>query len=398
MRARRNERVILWDGMLDVDGYESLARHFASRGRRVILVGSSYRQSDALAVPSTNLIAAPSELSASELERLSTFLGGFEQRLAGLSKLASFDSTFLVFLYRLLPPARTSVREGVLRELEQTERMIVERASESSVQHEPRTALGWAMLESGLLSELQFDSVSPAGNPGEQFSVVEDFTSLTMVAAQFGLAVPLELILRATGRDGRANLSRLLTDIDLVRWIEDPAGNFLLGARSRLEAQLIARTRFGTLATEIGYVRRLLLQVTDLDAALSGRAEVAFAIELLRGSEHRARTPNVIFLSFEQLPMPFEISGRNTGSQIRGSCCKRRTSCGSGPRASSEIRPPPRMREGRHCRALPRQRLSCASRRIWHPASRRGGCRIICESNCVRISPQGRRRSMLPKM
>jgi hypothetical protein len=274
--------VILWDGMLDVDGYESLARHFASRGRRVILVGSSYRQSDALAAHSTNLIAAPSELSASELERLSIFLGGFEERLAGLSKLASYDSTFLVFLYRLLPPARTSVRAGVLRELEQTERTIVERASLSAVQHEPRTALGWAMLESGLLSELQFDSVSNAGNPGEQFSVVEDFTSLTMVAAQFGLAVPLELILRATGRDGRANLSRLLTDIDLVRWIEDPAGNFLLGARSRLEAQLIARTRFGTLVTEIDYVRRLLLQVTDSDAALSGRAEVAFAIELLR--------------------------------------------------------------------------------------------------------------------
>lgn len=284
--------VLVWDGMLELDTYEGLAQFFASRGRRVVIVGSSYRLPDAVPRRRPNLLAAPSDLSPDELERLSTFLAEFDERLARVSRLAEFDSTFLVYLYRLLPPTRAAVRSGVLRELERTERSIVARATSSRIDHEPGTALGWALLDAGLLPDLELGARSRVAVPGEQFSVIEDLTSLIMVAAQFGLAVPLELLLRTSGREGYANLAKLLDDVDLVRWIEDPAGNYLLGARSRLEAQLIARTRLGTLSAEVAYAKRLLLEVVESDAALSGRAEMDFAIDLVRSLGAQGPNPD----------------------------------------------------------------------------------------------------------
>lgn len=292
--------VAVWDGMLDLDAYDGLARFFASRGRRVVVLGTAYRVPDVVARRRPELIEAPSNLSAGEIERLERFLARFDERLAHVSRLAAVDSSFLVFLYRLLPPSRAAVRSGVLRELERTERTIIQRASALGVEREPRTALGWALLEAGLLQELNLDA-NGIGLRGEQFKVVEDLTSLVMVAGQFGLAVPLELLLRAAGREGYANLVKLLDDVDLVRWIEDPAGNFLLGARSRLEAQLIARARLGTLSAEVEFARRLLVEVSDSDVALAGRAEIDFAIEFVRALGAQGPNPDRYFPEYRTL-------------------------------------------------------------------------------------------------
>lgn len=289
--------IAMWDGMLDVDAYDDLARFFADRGRRVVVVGTAYRVPEPIGSARRGLVEAPSNLSASEIERLEWFLTQFDEHLAHMSRLAAADSSFLVFLYRLLPPSRAAVRSGVLRELERTERTIVERSSALGVEHEAGTALGWALLEAGLLEDLNLDA-DGIGLPGEQFRVVEDLTSLVMAAAQFGLAVPLELLLRTAGRYGSANLEKLLNDVDLVRWIEDPAGNYLLGARSRLEAQLIARARLGTLSAEVGFARRLLLEVTDSDIALTGRAEMDFAIEFIRALGAQGPNPDRYFREY----------------------------------------------------------------------------------------------------
>jgi hypothetical protein len=275
--------VVLWDGMLELDEYEDLARLFAGRGRRVVLVGSTYRIPERRAQRRSNLVSAPSELSSGEVRRLEAFLAEFDEQLATLTRLgAGFDSSFLVFLYRLLPPTRAAVRSGVVRELERVERMVVERSMASDAEYELRTTLGWALLDAGLLPDLQFDRTPDIEVAGERFSAIEDLAALVMVCGQFGLAVPLELVLRATGQVGYANVPKLLEDIDLVRWVEDRAGNFLLAARTRLEAQLIIRSRLGTTTGEVEYARRLLLEVRGSDTALSGTAEVDFAIEFVR--------------------------------------------------------------------------------------------------------------------
>jgi len=276
--------IVIWDGMNnDLATYEELARYFAGRGRRVVLVVSSYRIMGTQTTRAANVVLAQDELTKGEVSRLDQFLGQFDNSLKTLTRFGmASDSTFFAFLYRLLPPTRAAMRGGLVRELERVERTLAERSASTQGEYEPRTAMGWALLKAGLLPDIGYDQAESIEIAGEEFSAAEDLTSLIMVPAQFGLAIPLELLLRATGQDGYTGLPKLLADIDLVRWVEDRAGNFLLTARSSLEAQIIVRSRLGTAGAEAEYASRLLVEVKDRDIALSGPAEVGFAVNLVR--------------------------------------------------------------------------------------------------------------------
>ncbi|MEU4383227.1 DEAD/DEAH box helicase family protein [Micromonospora echinofusca] len=274
--------VVMWDGMNEIDDYDDVVRFFAGRGRRVVLVGSTYRASD-LVLKRRNLVAAPSDLTSAEVARLDGFLRGFDERLGAVAKFgATADSSFLAFLYRLLPPTRVAVRRGVVRELEWVERKLAELSTLPDAGPAPRTALGWALLEAGLLPRLELDGASTVNVSGEEFSAVEDLTALVMVPGQFGLAVPLELLLRATGQNGYVNIPKLLRDVDLLRWVEDREGNYQLAARSRLEAQLIVRSRLGNTTGEASHAGRLITEARGVEDAISGRAELDFVVGLVR--------------------------------------------------------------------------------------------------------------------
>lgn len=293
--------VVVWDGMRDPDFYDDLARFFASRGRRVILVGTTYRLPESPRARRRGLLPAPSQLTEEEVNRLESFLGRFDRNLAQLARLDQRShASFLAFLYRLLPPSRAAVRRGLVRELEQVERTLVERSATSpDHDYEPGTALGWALLDAGLLPNIsERPEVEVAG---ERFSAVEDLTALVMVPAQFGLAVPLELLLRATGQTGYVGLMRLLEDVDLVRWVEDGAGNFFLTARSGLEAQIIVRSRLGTAAAQTSCSQRLLLEVRGKSNSFTGSSEVDFAVNLVRALGAQGANPQLYLPEYPAL-------------------------------------------------------------------------------------------------
>ncbi|MEU1167363.1 hypothetical protein ABZ372_46690, partial [Streptomyces sp. NPDC005921] len=158
----------------------------------------------------------------------------------------------------------------------------VKRAPRPDIKGSPKTALGYALLEAGLIPQLPFDSRATGTNEIENFTVVEELTALVMVAGQFGLSVPLELLLRATGEPGYFNVARLFDEVDLVRWEEDHEGNFRLGARSRLEARLIVTSRLGDTAREATYAERLIVEARGSDYAISGAREIDFVADLVR--------------------------------------------------------------------------------------------------------------------
>jgi tetratricopeptide (TPR) repeat protein len=285
--------VLVWDGMHDLGVYEDLARFFVGRGRRVVVVGSAYRVTEQPTARGPELVLAPGELTADEIPRMEAFLGGFDERLRTLARLGEgAASSFLAFLYRLLPPTRASMRSGVIRELERVERTLAERSVATAEDYEPRTALGWALLDAGLLPDMGYARRESLDIAGETFTAIEDLTNLVMVPSQFGLSVPLELVLRTTGQDGYTGLTGILKDVDLVRWVEDRAGNFFLTARSRLEAELIVRSRLGISSAEAEYARRLLVEVKDKDTALSGMSEINFAVSLARALGAKGPSPD----------------------------------------------------------------------------------------------------------
>lgn len=275
--------LIAWDGMLASGDYHDALRYLGSRGRNVVVVGTSYRMPTDERT-GRRYVHAPAQLANIERDAFLAFLRGFD---AGLDELVSrhrviADEAFLVALYRLLPPVRGVVRAGVAREVRHAERSIAESAQTTELEYRPRNALARAMAEAGLI---QTDGLTAEATREVGSELVDDFqhlTGLVMIPGRFGLRVPLELLLRALGHEGFTHFIQLLNGVDIFRWFEDAAGNIEIGARSRLEAGLIADARAGGPETEIALARELLLETGPDDHSWGGGREVDFGVALLR--------------------------------------------------------------------------------------------------------------------
>ncbi len=281
--------LIVWDGMREPTEYRDLARYLTSRGRKVVVIGSSYSLTGQ---QRADTVEVPPRLTAEEIPEFRAFLEEFDAQLANVVDLGSADESFLVALYRLLPPSRSQLRTGVAREAAHAESVIAQRAAEVLPDRRVGGVLAQALLEAGLIGNQPLGEGKPQIVAGEALDEFQVLTGLVMVPGRFGLHVPLELLLRALGQEGFTNFLDLVQDVDLFRWFEDRVGNIEIGARSALEARLIAESRLGGPGAEAQFICRLLREIRDDDALDSAR-EVNFAIDLVR-----AVGPNVRVAGF----------------------------------------------------------------------------------------------------
>src|SRR5262249_51787603 len=142
--------LIVWDGMQDPSDYRGLLRGLTSRGRKVVLVGTSYLTEQNHA-RGAHLITAPALLTEGEQSRFRSYLSRFDVGLNAYFERHKADPSFLVALYRVLPPTRPQLRAGVTREATKAEQQISDRASVGSGERTGGTALAQALMDAGLL-------------------------------------------------------------------------------------------------------------------------------------------------------------------------------------------------------------------------------------------------------
>lgn len=270
--------LILWDGMVGGEQYYECLQYLVSRGRKIVLVGTCYRDQKARG---KNYIEAPATLSEKETSSLVEFLNTFEPTLGDFcrSKLNPRDGTFLVALYRLLPPTRSGIRSGLLQEIDTVQRGIDVRAKEI-VPELRDNALAYALWKAKIIDDSQFFSAELKEVAGEAMTEIEELIGLVMVPGQFGLQVPLELLLRVLKKEIYSNFVTLLSGIDILRWVEDIRGNISLGPRHPLEAKLIVQARCGGAKIESSLARKLIGEIKDTGS--SEDMEIQFAVELAR--------------------------------------------------------------------------------------------------------------------
>lgn len=275
--------LIIWDGMLKIEPYYSLLRNLASRGRKVVLVGSSYRITEAVG-KSENLVEAPANLNEKEKIRFKKFIEDFGVIVGEefQSALETYRETFLVALYRLLPPTREYIRSGVQKETKIAEKIIKElfQKKRTVQQHNP---FGEALLKAGLINSDFLLSSQTKEIDGEKIDPVEELIDLIIVPGRFGLFIPIELLLRAWDKMGYIDFSEVLKRVDIVLADEDDVGNIKIGPRHPLEAKLLVQSRLGTAKTEIVFIRQILSEVKDNYGSYGTKnVELEFAIELLK--------------------------------------------------------------------------------------------------------------------
>ena len=272
--------LIVWDGMLDPEQYYDLLRYLTGRGRKVVVVGSCYKRDPKS--DQENFIEAPASLSQSEQSNFEKFINNCDPLIGQLLKeplkRKRLDDAFLVALYRLLPPTRSLIRSGVHREVGSAEKEIRLKLQERL--SEPINTLGYAFMDAGLITKETFTAIETKEIGGEKVSETEELIGLIIVPGRFGLKVPVELLLRACGKEGYSNFVTSLNEFDFFRLSEDATGNIMVAPRHPLEAKLLAQVRLGGAKAEVAFVEQLISEIKRSYDSLD-TTEIQFGVDLI---------------------------------------------------------------------------------------------------------------------
>ena len=279
-----NATLIIWDGMLDYDQYLDTLERLTSRGRKVVLVGSSYRHTDGThqkdPSPRKDFIEAPSELSESEIDRFEAYLNDIVPHFGSVrSSVKTHGAHFFVALYRILPKTRSQLRSSINLEAAYTEEQIAAITNNVSVLDDDsifRRPLAYAFIQAGLTDEKAKFSEEQEEIGGEYINQIQQLIGFVMVPGRFGMRVPIELLMRTIGYDIPYDIVNILSNIDLFNWSTDSMENITIGPRHALEAELISRSRLGGPKYEVEFIARLVRNISSADT------EIQFALDLIR--------------------------------------------------------------------------------------------------------------------
>lgn len=241
--------VIVCDSNAYIGRYRELLQQLRSRGRKVVVVGSSYRQIEGAVHRSKYLIEAPNTLSKSEVVALSKLINIFG--VIASPESISESSNVLAAIYRMLPASRVKFASGLGREAQVVEGELRERGSIkqkkdiSSPLAEKLIKLGLAKSESPLLDQCMEDMLENIEDSAGRL------IDLVMAPGRINCPVPINLLLRAIS-SGQYPIdfnivSQMFKEIDLFRWrgSEQEGEELLISPRLQLEAELICRRRLG---------------------------------------------------------------------------------------------------------------------------------------------------------
>lgn len=274
--------LLVWDGMLDTDDYFSLAHQLRGRGRKALIVGSTYRAAGLL----EGAVDVPGVLDVTEAIAVQRWLGRFRITIAESDRhLLHEDASFLAALYRLLPESRRQIRRGLVLELRTAEETIERRSSSMGATHDGGgTLLAEALRRAGLLTPLLAPPTRElAVGQDVAFadrSTIERLTNMVVAAGQHDVNVPLELVLRAVGREGAMAIVELIKQIDIIRWFEDESGEQALGLRTSLEGRILADAEFASARSEWDAIAELFRELRPRPGF--GGPEVQFAVDLVQ--------------------------------------------------------------------------------------------------------------------
>jgi hypothetical protein len=273
--------LIIWDGMVDLEVYYYLLGKLNARGRNAIVVGSCYTSSK-IPEHQSNYILSPIDLSQTEKKQFIDFLGNIDPGLLALISEIG-HANLLAMLYRYLPNTRTGIRQGLASEKNFFAKIIQEQAFTSTPVEKGQLYEG--LKAAGIINDESIIHLNGSVEiDHEVTSVVDQMIFSVMVPGRYGLNVPFELLLRIIGFDAfSSEVFKSLNEVKIIQWFENSQGDFLLGPRTGIEAEILSNY-LGSRNAEVEYIKLLLRNVRATDFgqfATSSDPQIQFAVELL---------------------------------------------------------------------------------------------------------------------
>ncbi|MFP3591944.1 hypothetical protein [Chryseobacterium sp. SIMBA_038] len=274
------QTIIIWDGMQDRLFYEGLLKKLNTRGRNIVLVGSSYSTTEIVGNKNAvGLVELPIALSAVEKTEFQKFLRNFDPIISNIISGIN-ETNFLAMMYRYIPEAKGKIFRGLAGEYEFFTKIL---ETKTLATEQQTTQLYDAMQAAGFQIEPELLDLNHSTEIGqEMLTLADQLIFSVMVPGKFGLNVPFELLLQIIGFDTfYSSLFKVLNEVDIIKWYDVGPGELLLGPRTALEATILSRY-LGKIDVEVSIIK-LLLRNIRLSYGQFGEPnyQIQFAIDLL---------------------------------------------------------------------------------------------------------------------
>ncbi len=282
---------IIWDGMQEPESYNSLLKKLDTRGRKFVLIGTSYTTNKLAGEENdSSVIESPIDLTESEKKRFETYLRKFEPIISNILSGIN-DTNFLAMMYRYIPSVKKNIHRGLVSEYNFFSDLL---ANKKVGQQQQRGQLYDAFKAAGIEIEpelLDLNNITEIGN--ERLTLADQLIFSIMVPGKLGLNVPFEVLLRIVGFDAfSTSLFKELNEVNIIEWYEYSQGEFQLGPRTSVEASIFS-DYLGSRETEVAMIKLLLKNVRPNSGRLVGESDyqIQFAVDLLSKvgpkSEHK---------------------------------------------------------------------------------------------------------------
>lgn len=260
--------VICWDGMSSIDTYQNLSSFLSSRGRKQLVIGTTYKDDSP---KSKRYVNAPEQFTHRENTAFLKYL--HKNNIPLGTESISFNSVFLVTLYRLLPETRFSITSGVVNEANHIKQVLSNKLTridscENVIAEAFRKVLG---KDNSFLST--YSNLDNKVN-------ISDVIDIVMIFGKSGIETPLDLIIRVHPALRLTNLGEAFKSVDIIRWSESKFGDINLSPRNTLEAIIYCKR---ILPTRRVHIDKLLSVISCIEQkTLYNSMEINFCTDIVK--------------------------------------------------------------------------------------------------------------------
>lgn len=249
---------VFWDASThgnDVNKYFELNNYLASKGKKAVIIGTSYNLVEDIRKSYSALyIEAPIDIV--ETEEIHNFKQNYEKfadkRLDDMWT-SKYDNNFLVALYRMLPGTNYSIRKGLLREID----VDTIELSELVLLQEKNTPMMALLQKCGI--PISSDEEQKNSN---KVSIGKIIKIVSMIG-QYGIAIPFDVIFRMLNGEVSYFVGSLLEKIDFLHVETDVNGNINVFPRNSLEAQIVANSSVVKINEKVEIIKEVVGNVTE---------------------------------------------------------------------------------------------------------------------------------------
>ncbi|HGN9385427.1 TPA: hypothetical protein ACK1LG_005382, partial [Klebsiella pneumoniae] len=186
---------------------------------------------------------------------------------------SSYNSYFLVTLYRLLPETRFAITSGIVNEANHIKKIIIN----DLTLHESTDSI---IAEAFRKAFANTSNKIKSQNTKKINININDIVDVVMVFGKFGIETPFDLLMRVFPALKYSNIDSVFKVIDIIRWSENSYGEIYLSSRNTLEAEIYCKR---IIASSKEHVKILLSVISCVEQRKSSNCpEIGFCADVVR--------------------------------------------------------------------------------------------------------------------